>query len=190
MSDHCLLSEVCVGAGDDECPADLAEPVVGHADYRSFGHSGEESERLFDLGGVDVEATADVHVLESVRDAEVARVVDGPDITGVQPAVGVDGLCRGLGVIEVAQHHVRSTQKNLAGAGFIGVGDAHVEVGDRPPAGCCHRHRVVTEAAGRPETRSFGEAITSHYGVKVQFALDPLHQCYCQRGGAGFCDPQ
>ena len=49
--------------------ADLAQPLVGHADDRGLGDTVEPGERLLDLGRVDVEAAADVHVLEPVGDA-------------------------------------------------------------------------------------------------------------------------
>ena len=56
--------------------------------------------------GYALKPADDEHVLDAVGDADVACVVDVPDVAGVQPAVGVDGLGGGLGVVEVADHHV------------------------------------------------------------------------------------
>ena len=68
-----------------------------------------------DLGRVDVEAAAHVHVLQPVGDGDVAGAVHDPDVTGVQPAVDVDGLVGGLGVVEVAPHDVVAAHHDLAG---------------------------------------------------------------------------
>ncbi len=100
----------------------------------------EARECLLDLGGgVDVEAAGDVHVLEAVGDLEVAAGIDGPDVAGVQPAVGVDRLGGRLGgVIEVSDHHHLAAREDLAGVGqcdlharegsTAGVGDGFVVV--------------------------------------------------------------
>lgn len=88
--------------------ADLAHPVIGNADYSRFVDAGQASQHSFDLGGVDVESAADVHVLETVGDVEISTLVEGSDITGVQPTVGVDGLGGGLRIVEVSEHDIRS----------------------------------------------------------------------------------
>ena len=71
-------------------------------------------QRLLDLGGVDVEAAGDVHVLEPVGDPQVARLVEHADVAGVQPAVRVDRLGGRRGVVEVAEHHVVAADQQLA----------------------------------------------------------------------------
>src|ERR1700758_2303073 len=113
VSNYRLLVEVRTGPGHQECPAHLAQPLVGNSDHRGVGHSLHPGQYLLDLGGVDVESAADVHVLEPVGDAQVAGVVHGADVAGVQPAVGVDGGGGGVGGIEVAQHDIRPAQQHF-----------------------------------------------------------------------------
>ena len=78
VGDYRLLVELRAGLEDHERLADLAEPLVGHPDHRRLGDAVEPGQHLFDLGGVDVEPAADVHVLEPVGDLQVAALVDGP----------------------------------------------------------------------------------------------------------------
>ena len=90
--DHVVGGERVEPRDHDVRLADLAHPLVGHADDRDVVDAVEPHQRLLDLGRVDVEAAGDVHVLEPVGDGQVAVLVEGADVAGVQPAVGVDGL--------------------------------------------------------------------------------------------------
>ena len=65
----------------------LAVLVVGHAEHRGLAHGRVLVEDLLDLARVDVVAAADDHVLLAVDDEEVAVLVDGRHVAGVQPAV-------------------------------------------------------------------------------------------------------
>src|SRR5690606_976352 len=136
----------------------------------------EAGQDLFDLGGVDIEPAADVHVLEPVGDGQVAAFVDLADVAGVQPAVGVDGGGGGLRVVEVAQHHVGAAQQHLTGAVLGRIVDAQLEAGDRAAAGGGHRDRVVLGPAHGAETAGLGEAVGGQHDVDVQLGLHPLDQ--------------
>ena len=70
--------------------------------------SGWFDEPLLDLDAVDVLAAADDHVLLAVGDEEEALVVEVADVAGVEPAVGVDRLGGGLGLVPVAGHEDRA----------------------------------------------------------------------------------
>ena len=71
----------------------LAPFLVGNADDRAFGDVGVLVERLLDLGGIDVLAAGDDHVLDPVDDIDEAVLVHIAAVAGVQPAVA-QGLSR------------------------------------------------------------------------------------------------
>ena len=58
-----------------------------HADDRGFLDVGVLEEHRFDIGGVDVVAAADDHVLHATRDVDEAVVVEVREVAGAQPAV-------------------------------------------------------------------------------------------------------
>ena len=90
VRDHRLFVEPGIGPRHQEGSAHLAESLVGHADHRAVHHTVQAGQHLLDLGGVDIEAAADVHVLEPVGDLEIACGIELSDVTGVQPTVAVD----------------------------------------------------------------------------------------------------
>lgn len=81
--DHRFLIEIEAGSGDDERPAHFAQSVVRNPDHRDVGDTVEPGQYLLDLGGIDVEPAADVHVLEPVGDPQVARLIEDSDVSGV-----------------------------------------------------------------------------------------------------------
>ena len=93
----------------------LAQLRVGHAVDGGVGDLGVVHEPLLDLDAVDVLAAPDDHVLLAVGDEEEAVLVEVADVAGVQPAVGVDGLGGGLGLVPVAGHEDRAGDADLAG---------------------------------------------------------------------------
>ena len=62
-------------ARPDERPDDLTPVLVGQADDRHLGDGGMAVEDLLDLGGEEVLAAADDHVLEPADDSAVAALV-------------------------------------------------------------------------------------------------------------------
>ena len=68
----------------------LAEPFVGCGDHRDLGDLRERADGLLDLGGRDVLAAADDHVLHAVGDREEAVGVDDAHVAAAVPAVGVE----------------------------------------------------------------------------------------------------
>ncbi|MEZ5168346.1 MAG: TIGR03564 family F420-dependent LLM class oxidoreductase [Acidimicrobiales bacterium] len=75
-----------------EGAADLTHPFVGHADHGRSGYRVVGQQRVLDLGRVRVEAAHDEHVLQPADDAEVAALVERPQVAGVEPTIGVDRL--------------------------------------------------------------------------------------------------
>src|SRR5207302_11155234 len=60
-------------------------------------------------------------------DLEEAVLVDLADVAGVEPAVGIDGLLRGVIVVPIPLHDVRAATQNLAI-----FRDLHFDAGDDP----------------------------------------------------------
>ena len=85
----------------------------GQPDDGAVLHGRVLHQRLLDLGGVDVEAAGDDHVLGPVDDEEEAVVVEVADVAGVVPAVR-RRLGGGLRVLVVAGHHQRAAHDDLA----------------------------------------------------------------------------
>src|SRR5215210_4427149 len=112
---------------------DLAHALIWYADHGDVGDPVQPGEGLLDLGGIDVEAAGDVHVLEPVGDGQVAFGVERADVAGVQPAVGVDRLRGGFIVVEVAEHHVVATKQELPGFA-VGRVDPGLHPGHGPTA--------------------------------------------------------
>ena len=117
---------------------DLLAQVPGRDSHDlRVGDSGMAARDRFDLGGIDVLAAADDHLLEASHDPDVAAGVARRQVAGVEPALAVDRRGRLLGHVEVALHHHRSAGPQLPGRpgreGGAGrrVGDPHLRSGDR-----------------------------------------------------------
>ena len=82
--------------------ADLPQSLVGNTDDRRLRDAWVVQQEAFDLGRIRIEAAHDEHVLLAADDAQAARVVEVPQISGVQPAVGIDRLGGSGGIVEVA----------------------------------------------------------------------------------------
>ena len=101
--------------------------------------------------------------------------VDVPDVTGVQPAVGVDGLGGGLGVVEVADHHLVAARHDLtllAGGHLVAVGidDLHLDAGERPPRRVGDDLGVVVVSAHGDGAGGLGEAVAGDDRVEPELA--------------------
>jgi hypothetical protein len=167
------------GAADDERLADFAEPPVGRAHDGRLRDPVQLGQHLLDLGGVHVEAPADVHVLDPAGDGQVPGGVQAAGVAGVQPAIRVDGGLGGFEVVQVAEHQVRPAEQDLAA-----VGDPHLEVGRRAPRGARHRLGWISGAAHRRH-HGLGQPVAGEYRLEAQFALHPLDQRDRDVGRAG-----
>src|SRR6202158_2191819 len=118
------------GDGDDGADA-LAPFFVGGADDGKLGGQGVGDHKALDLGGVDVFAAANDHVLDTVGDKEESVLVSVPAIACFEP-LAVEGRGGSLGVVPVARGHVRTADLDLAlHAWFVdnapgAVDDSHV----------------------------------------------------------------
>jgi hypothetical protein len=126
-------------------------------------HLGVAVQELLDLARVDVLAAADHHVLDAADDVAVALVVDGGQVAGVHPAVGVDGLGGLFLVVPVAEHHRIAARAQLALGRAARCGPRCRRSSPRGAAGCGPRwtralQRVVG-AALEAHRRGLGHAV-------------------------------
>ena len=125
----------------------------------------------------------------------VSLLVHRAEVTGVQPALRVDGLGGGLGVVEVAGHHVVSAGADLADVaqrrGVPGgrVHDLHFGLGQRPP----DRLGLVLGPVGGPGSGDDGRG----FGLRVddgerdaQRVPDLVDQLWWYERAAGERQPQ
>ncbi len=90
----------------------LAPLLVRHADHGDLRHGRVARQRTLHLGGIDVLAAADDHVLHAVHQEHEAIRVHVAAIAGVHPAVA-HGLGRRLRLVPVAEHHVGAAHGDL-----------------------------------------------------------------------------
>src|SRR5204863_8487105 len=84
-------------------------------------------ENTLDVGrGHVLAGGVDDQLLLAVDDGQVPVLVEGADVAGVQPAVGVDRIRGSLGLVAVARHHDLAAHQHLAV-----VGQAQLDAGDR-----------------------------------------------------------
>ena len=100
------------------------------ADGAGLPHQRVLLEQVLEVGRRDVlTAGGDDQLLLAVDDADVAVAVNGPDVAGVQPTVGVNCLCGLLWLLVVALGDVSAAHQQLAvireGDLDAGVRDAH-----------------------------------------------------------------
>src|SRR5699024_5645784 len=177
----------------DEGLAHFAQPFVGYADDGDLGDGRVAGQDVFDFCRVAVETAGDVHVLEPIRDADVAALVQVADVAGVHPAVRFDGLGRGLGVVQVFDHDVvaphldftrLACRKHFPGSR---IDDANLGVGDRFTDRADDGFHGIVRAAHGNGAAGFGLPIGGEDDVKAQFIANALNQCRCggRRAGDG-----
>src|ERR1700686_4958837 len=92
----------------------LSPFLVGCADHSRLSDYRMFVKDVLDLGRVDVLASTDDHVLQTVADSQESIRIHPTEVTGMKPAFRIDCLGRRLGVAPVTAHHVGSTRENLA----------------------------------------------------------------------------
>ena len=118
----------------------LAPVRVLQSEHDGVGDRGVLVENVFDLARVDILTAADDHVLEAAGHGDVAARVHLAEVTGVQPAVGVDRGGRRLGHVQVLDHPLVATCADLTFATDRhrlpgGVEDGDVDVPQGPSGG-------------------------------------------------------
>src|SRR5690606_31973464 len=95
-------------------PDPLATGRLRHADDRYLGDGGNPGDAVLDLVREDVEAGHVDHVLLAVDDAEIAALVHGRDVAGVEPAAA-QRLVGLVGAVQVALEHLAPAGHQLTG---------------------------------------------------------------------------
>ena len=72
--------------GDDS----LSRALVRNADHRRIGDGGIPVEQVLHLDHGDVLGVPDDDVLDAARDADISRRVDGAEVAGMEPPIGID----------------------------------------------------------------------------------------------------
>src|ERR1700726_3771877 len=91
----------------------LAPGVMGDAEHGALRYGGMLGHGVLDLGGIDVPAAADDHVLDAVDDVDEAVLIHASGIAGMDPAVA-QRRRRLLGLVPIAQHGVGAAHTDLA----------------------------------------------------------------------------
>ncbi|MNK76662.1 hypothetical protein D3C87_962370 [compost metagenome] len=102
----------------------------------------------------------------------------------MQPAVGVENLLAGFGVVEITLHQVVAANLHFTGnvrrlAAAAVADTAHLHPRHRPATGVGDQFRRVAGAADRGETADLRQAIRGDDGGEAQFvahAVDHLHR--------------
>ena len=104
-----------------ECPAFSTTTATTASTQRGCGtpidsdfrNRRQTIERLFDLAAGDILAAGLDHVLLAVDDGDIALLVDGGEIAGMEPAA-LEGGRRAFVVVEIAEHQMRRAMHDLA----------------------------------------------------------------------------
>src|ERR1700738_1664266 len=102
-----------IAAQNDNGLARLAAIGIGNADYDCLGDSRMGINRAFNVGGIDIVAAGDDHVLEAIDDEQIAVLVEIADIAG--PKEPIDHRTLGLVLaVPVALRDLRTGNDDLA----------------------------------------------------------------------------
>ena len=110
--------ELLAALGPNEGGDHLAPGLVGEPNHGDLGHACVLQQDVLYLGGKVVLPATDDHLLYPAGDRDVAARIHAPEVAGMQPAVGVDGLGRRRVVVVIAQHDA-----GAAGADFADLVD-------------------------------------------------------------------
>ena len=87
---------------------------VGDAHNLHVCHGWMGEKELFQLAWVNILTTANDHVLVAPHNPHIALLIHLRQVPGVHPAFAVDGICGGLRVVPVTEHHAVATGTQLA----------------------------------------------------------------------------
>ncbi len=155
--------------------------------HRRLVDGGVFVDRRFDLGGVDVLAAAQDHVLGPVAHVDESLLVDVTDVARAQPAVD-DRVGGGVGPVPVRANQHRTLEPDLTGlAGrqhvAEGIGDPDVHHRDDATRRGRLREEVVAEVS-RAVCVGLGHAVPEARPALGEVVLDALHELGWHRGAA------
>ena len=137
-----------------------------------------EQEAL-DLGGVGVEAADDEHVLLAADDREPPGLIEGAEISGVQPAVGIDRFRGGHRVVQITLHHGVAPHQH-----FTVGGDPHLDTVTGLARGGGNIGERVAGARQR-DRAGLGQSVSGGQGLERQLLVHPTDEFHRDVGGPG-----
>ena len=153
----------------------LAPALVAHADHRDFAHLRQLVDHALDLGGGDVLAAGDDHVLLAVGQVQEAVLVEIADVAGTEPVAeeGGRGFFR---ILPVALRDFRPAQADLAilagGKAVAGiVADFDLDMGNGA-AGRADFFDLAARLHKGVAAAGFGQAI----GIDVARVLEEVRE--------------
>src|ERR1700738_4017807 len=105
-------------------------------------HLGMREQQVFNLFRVDALAAATEHVVDPAAEIEETRFILAENIASVQPSIG-ELLARDLGLVVIAETHIRAANPQLAFLCILAVpiAESHLDL-RRSRAGAAARHRA------------------------------------------------
>src|SRR5258708_26402509 len=153
--------------------------LVRYADDGCQAHCRVGHQHLFDFTWVDVEASANNHILHAVDDIKIAIFIPSSDVARMEPAIA-HGFCGCIGALVVALHHVMPPDSALpyfAGIHVlvVRIDQAHPDSPPGPPdrAG----PGLAVQAIENGNSAGFGEAITFQ-DFDVELLVKGQHHLY------------
>src|SRR5262249_26876225 len=111
---HFLRRQILARANPDPGAQLLAIAVVGDAEDLHVLDLRMTIEEFLDLARIEVLAAADHHVLDAADDVAIALVVDGGEVAGVHPALGIEHVAGLLRLVPIAEHDAVAAGAELA----------------------------------------------------------------------------
>ncbi len=153
---------------DDERDRHLAELVVRASDDGGLGDLRAVRQHGLDIGGIDVAAADDDHLLDAAGDHEHALVIEDARVARAKPAVVVKRLRGRVRVAPVLGHDARPLHEDLPllpvrHGRAAGVRDAHPAVRDRTPGRVAQAVRVL-QRDDRDDRHRLGEPVVLQHG--------------------------
>src|SRR6185312_9891932 len=87
----------------------FAEEFIGDAEHLHIGDFRMANKKLLDLDGEDIFAAANDHLFKSTNDVDIAALVHGCQVAGMQPVIAINRLCRLLRHLVVSLHDQEAT---------------------------------------------------------------------------------
>ena len=135
---------------------------------------------LLQLPRVNIFSTANNHVFVAPHNAYIALLIHLRQVTGMHPAVTVDGISSGLRVVPVTEHHAVATGTQLANlTPGNGVARSIDQLALKLWLGTPHRGNPQFQFIRRPRLyryrAGFGHAIGDLYFAHMHFTDDAAH---------------
>ena len=121
----------------------------GRADHGDLGDPRVPGQDLFDLAGVDVEATADDELLAPPDDPQITVRVELTEVAGAEPPAVERGLGRGWVAPSTWSDHVRPAHEDLAPIALVELYLLPGAAARRCPAGARRRRGWRRSSASR-----------------------------------------